>query len=187
MPKIATLTFNAKREILDGLIGTELSFYLEAYSGGSRGHSNVNPATAKNYLHSQENSMYSRFANTQTVGSGSTSNPYKQRGGTLPPGHYSCVYVANHPHFHQCIKLNRDADTYIRYPTASGVSLNTRGDDFFIHASGPKGSDGCIVVMDNQERHRLNLAVKNFDGKVILLVKDVAYLLPAERDDVMLA
>jgi hypothetical protein len=50
----------------------------------------------------------------------------------------------------------------------------------YIHGAGPKGSDGCIVPANNAERLRLNQVVKNFEGKVILVVKQVSYMLPAE-------
>ena len=184
---IAVLTYDAQKELLQGTIGTGLPFNMTAYSGGSRGHSGVTEQQAKLYLHSQTASPWSRFANTPTVGHGTSNSPYKQRGGTLPPGHYSCTYIANHPPFGECIYLKRDADTHLHYPTSSGVSLDNRGDDFYIHGHGPKGSDGCIVPANNAERLRLNKAIKNFHGQVILLVKNVAYVLPAERDDVAIA
>jgi len=127
-------------------------------------------------------SIFSHFANTPTIGDGSKKHPYKQRGGTLPPGHYSCSYLANHAPFGECVYLKRDADTRLHYPTSTGVSLDNRGDDFYIHGSGPKGSDGCLVITDVKERKRLNKAIKNFSdtGHVILLVTHVAYVLPAE-------
>jgi hypothetical protein len=192
--KIAELTYDAEAESLSGIIGDK-KFAIHAFSGGSRGHKQVDVKTAKGakaaklYLYVQEKSMFSRFANTPTIGEGSEKNPYRQRGGTLPPGHYSCSYIASHKSFGECIYLKRDVDTRIHFPTASGVSLDNRGDDFYIHGSGPKGSDGCIVIPDVVERKRLNKAIKdcNEHGHVILRVIHVAYLLPAERDDIALA
>jgi hypothetical protein len=185
--QVANLTYDAEAETLSGTIGKE-KFNITAYSGGSRGHKKVDKNTGEAYRHSEETSMFSRFANTKTIGEGTTKDPYKQRGGTLPPGHYSCSYVEHHKAFGECIYLKRDADTRIHYPTSTGVSLNTRGDDFYIHGSGPKGSDGCIVITDNSERRRLNHAIKDFNhhGHVILCVIHVAYVLPAERDDIAL-
>jgi hypothetical protein len=187
--QIANLEYDASTERLTGTIGHALPFNIPAYSGGSRGHQQVKTEISKLYLHSEASSPSSRYANTETVGKGTKASPYKQRGGTLPPGHYSCNYIAHHEHFHECIWLKRDADTHFRYPTASGVSLDNRADDFYIHGSGPKGSDGCIVIPDKKERLRLNHAVRDFSkhGHVILLVKNVAYLLPAERDDLAIA
>ena len=51
---------------------------------------------------------------------------------------------------------------------------------FFIHGSGRKGSDGCIVLANEHERQRLNAAVKDFAGVVVLHVTHVGYMLPAE-------
>lgn len=182
--KIASLTYDAEAERLVGTIG-EQQFDIHAFSGGSRGHKEVDPKTAKAYRHFESSSFFSHFANTPTIGEGTKKSPYRQRGGTLPPGHYSCTYMQYHKPFGECIKLRRDADTHIHYPTASGVSLDSRGDDFYIHGSGPKGSDGCIVITDEATRHRLNHAIRDFSsqGHVILRVTHVAFLLPAERDD----
>jgi hypothetical protein len=184
----ANLIYNAQTELLSGAIGKD-SFNLPAFSGGSRGHSAVSPETAELYRHTEARSMFSRFANTATEGHGTAKDPYKQRGGTLPPGHYSCVHIAHHKTFGECVWLKRGMDTHIRYPTASGVSLDNRDDDFYIHGSGPKGSDGCIVVPNSVNRHRLNKAIRDFSrsGSVILQVINVAYALPAERDDIALA
>jgi hypothetical protein len=191
--KIAELTYDAEAERLSGTIG-EKKFDIHAFSGGSRGHRDVKNAAkqARNatlYRYSEAKSMFSRFANTPTIGEGTKKDPYKQRGGTLPPGHYSCTYMENHKPFGECIYLNRDADTRIHYPTSSGVSLDNRGNDFYIHGSGPKGSDGCIVITDEKQRRHLNKAIKEFSeaGHVILRVIHVGYLLPAERDDIAIA
>jgi hypothetical protein len=187
--QIANLVYDAKAEKLTGSIGKALPFNEPAYSGGSRGHKKVDDKLSKRYRHFEESGFFSRFANTATIGEGTKAKPYKQRGGTLPPGHYSCNYIANHSIFHECIWLNRDADTHLRYPTSSGVSLDNRLNDFYIHGSGPKGSDGCIVIPNEKERKRINDAVRDFSkqGHVILLVRNVAYLLPAERDDLAIA
>jgi hypothetical protein len=188
--KIAELIYDAEAERLSGTIGKK-KFHIHAVSGGSRGHKVAKDAAqraknAKSYRYFEEKSMYSRFANTPTIGEGTKKDPYRQRGGTLPPGHYSCSYLENHKPFGECIYLNRDADTRIHYPTSSGVSLDNRGNDFYIHGSGPKGSDGCIVITDEKQRKHLNRAIKEFNetGHVILRVIHVAYVLPAERDDI---
>jgi hypothetical protein len=189
MAQTANLTYNALSQILYGSIG-KAAFNIPAYSGGSRGHSTVSAskaeADAKAYLYSEADSMFSYFANTPTIGHGTKANPYRQRGGTLPPGHYTCVYKANHPPFGECVWLQRGADTHMHFPTLCGANFDNRGNDFYIHGSGPKGSDGCIVIRDKDERHRLNRAIRDFSqsGSVILLVKNVGYLLPAERDDI---
>jgi len=136
MSRLASLTYDAAAERLSGHIpgvGMNGCIDVKAYSGGSRGHSKVKPETAKILRHFEAQSFNSRYANTRTIGEGTDKDPYKQRGGTLPAGHYSCKYHANHPIFHECIRLTRHADTHIRYLTMSGAKLDNRGDDFFIH------------------------------------------------------
>ncbi len=185
---IANLKYDAGAERLAGTIGKQ-KFLITAYSGGSRGHTTVDKKTGLSFRHFEQKSIFSRFANTPTIGEGTKKDPYKQRGGSLPPGHYSCRYLEHHKPFGECIYIKRDADTHIHYPTSSMVSLDNRADDFYIHGPGPKGSDGCIVIPDKKERLCLNKAIKEFSqhGHVILLVTNVAYLLPAERDDIAIA
>lgn len=179
--QIAQLVYDAARELLTGTVGKEPHFHVLVYSGGSRGHkANVSPKVGASYLHGQAGTLFSRLATTQTTES---HGHYTQRGGTIPPGHYICHYVAQHPSFGECIRLLRTADaTAIHSPFSPHPIPHGRGNDFFIHGSGPKGSDGCLVPANNSERRRLNLAVKLFQGKVVLQVKNVSYLLPAELD-----
>ena len=173
----ALLEYNAARELLMGTIGSS-HFNLVAYSGGSRGHkTDVGAGKAARYLHSRANSLFSHLATTRTIEKHGT---FIQRGGTLPPGHYICQYHADHPTFKECIQLAQTSDALaIHSPFASMPIPHGRG-GFFIHGSGPKGSDGCIVPANNSERLRLNKAVKEFDGKVVLQVTHVSYMLPAE-------
>jgi len=110
------------------------------------------------------------------------SDTYSQRGGTIPPGHYLCVFVANHPSFHACIRLAQMHDAHaIVSPFAREAIVHHRG-GFFIHGHGPKGSDGCLVLANETKRKLLNQAVEQFQGRVILEVTHVSYLLPAESD-----
>ena len=153
---------------------------MTAYSGGSRGHKDgVKPGLAKQYLHNQADTLTSHLATTHEVKG--IKGRYKQRGGTLPAGHYACHYIAHHPTFGECIRLLRGADAKaIRTPLYPHPIAHGRGNDFFIHGSGPKGSDGCIVPAINAERIRLNKAVKRFRGDVELEVRNVSYMLPPE-------
>jgi hypothetical protein len=173
------LTYDAALELLSGIIGKESPFHLKAFSGGSRGHQpGVSAKLAAEYLHYQAATLSSRFANTPEI---TEHGRYKQRGGTLPAGHYACRYIAHHPSFGECIQLIRSTDARaIHSPFSPKPIPHFRHDDFFIHGSGPKGSDGCIVSQNHSERLRLNRAVRDFHGKVVLLVKNVAYQLPAE-------
>jgi len=178
----AQLVYDAAQEILSGTIGNLPPFWMKAYSGGSRGHrAGVNPKLAARYLYAHAGALSSHFANTRTIED--SHGNYQQRGGTLPAGHYACHYVAHHPHFGECIQLARAADAAAIYSPFSPFPIpHGRKNDFFIHGSGPKGSDGCIVPAIDAERRRLNLAVKQFHGGVVLLVKNVSYQLPAELE-----
>jgi hypothetical protein len=183
--QIAQIEYDAARELLTGVIGQARPFHVIAYSGGSRGHKPVSAAKraashAKDpYLYSQSSALSSHMATTREVKN--KDGAYIQRGGTLPPGHYTCHYIARHGTFGECIQLLRTADAVaIHSPFSPRPIPHGRGNDFFIHGSGPKGSDGCIVPANKLERLRLNQAVKAFPGKVILLVKHVSYMLPAE-------
>ncbi len=177
----AQLVYDAVQELLSGIIGKEPHFYMKAYSGGSRGHkAGVSAKLASNYLYDQATTLSSHLANTPTI---EDRGHYKQRGGTLPAGHYSCYYIAHHHIFGECIQLLMATDARsIHSPFSPHPIPDYRHDDFFIHGSGPKGSDGCIVPAHDLERQRLNRAVKDFPGRVVLLVKNVVYQLPAELD-----
>jgi len=176
--QIARLEYNAAQELLSGAIGQE-HFHMPAVSGGSRGHKKASsPDAARRYLHGQAGTLSSRLATTRTM---EKDGEYVQRGGTLPPGHYTCHYVEHHQAFGECIRLSRRADAAAIYSPFSPFPIpHGRGNDFFIHGAGPKGSDGCIVPANNIERLRLNKAVKAFSGTVVLQVTHVSYMLPAE-------
>lgn len=178
---VATLMYDAAIEILSGTIGRN-AFRMTAYSGGSRGHrTGVKPELATRYLHRESERLSSRM--TTTVELKDSQGRYKRRGGTLPPGHYNCEYIAHHHTFGECIRLLRCADARaIRTPFYPHPIPHGRGNDFFIHGSGPKGSDGCIVPAVPAERHRLNRAIKHFPGRVLVEVKNVSYVLPPELE-----
>jgi hypothetical protein len=181
---VAQLVYDAAAEILSGTIGQQPRFFMKAYSGGSRGHiPGVDPKLAAQYLHNSANRLSSHFANTAEVTD--AHGNYKQRGGTLPAGHYRCHYLAHHPPFGECIWLHRLADAMaIHSPFSPYPFPHGRTDSFYIHGHGAKGSDGCIVPESHAERLRLNHAVKEFSvsGRVVLLVKNVSYILPAELE-----
>lgn len=179
-----TLTFDAAAEMLSGVIGKHPRFSMRAYSGGSRGHSpGVAQALTKRYLHSQASSLRGHLATTPERKD--ANGNYVERGGTLPPGHYWCHYLQHLPGFGECIRLEPRADAFaIHSPFASQAIPHGRNThSFLIHGGGPKGSDGCIVPQSNVERHRLNGAIRDFEGRVILQVIHVSYSLPAERFD----
>jgi len=182
---VAVLTYDATAERLRGTIGTASPFDMRAFSGGSRGHKPVSGSLAKKYHHDEARSTTSRLATTREEKDGGGN--YVQRGGTLPPGHYVCRYVQHHKSFGECLFLDpcRDAQV-IHSPFALNPIVHGRG-GFYIHGAGPKGSDGCIVPASDSERRRLDRAVKNFRGRVLLEVVNVSYALPAEQFDGALA
>ena len=185
---IATLKYDTAKQLLTGMIPgrqpTDLPLHVRMYasSGGSRGHKAVTARLAKAYLHDQADSFTSRLSTTAERKD--SKGNYLARGGTLPAGHYSCVYMGDHPVFHECIRLLRQKDAAAIYsPFASMPFAHGRTDSFFIHGHGPKGSDGCIVPASDIERTALNKAIKNFAGRVVLNVVGMSYMLPAERFD----
>jgi hypothetical protein len=180
---IARLKYNAASGFLTGRIGNQVfNDYVD--SGGSRGHKPTTSAISKRYLHSASlNDSLGRLATTREVYN-KKSDTYTQRGGTLPPGHYHCVYIENHASFHECIRLDQMHDAHaIVSPFAREAIVHHRG-GFFIHGHGPKGSDGCLVPLSETRRRILNQAVRGFDGQVILEVKHVSYMLPAELEPI---
>lgn len=66
-----------------------------------------------------------------------------------------------------------DAQAHVRFYNRDGM---------YIHRRGPIGSQGCIVVENEADRIRLNQAIKNWSGTVMLKVTDVGMPLPAERE-----
>ena len=177
--RVARLRYNAASQVLSGLIG-DTHFNDICYSGGSRGHRATTSAKAARYLHASNlNESMGRLATTREIYD-EKSDTYTQRGGTIPPGHYHCVYVANHSSFHECIRLVQMRDAHaIASPFARHAIVHHRG-GFFIHGHGPKGSDGCLVLANDNRRKLLNQAVERFEGRVVLEVTHVSYMLPAE-------
>lgn len=181
MKHVARLTYNAASEMLTGAIGKE-HFNEVAHSGGGRGHkANVSTEKSTRYLHnSPVQESLGRLATTREIYDKKTDT-YRQRGGTIPPGHYKCRYMAKHPTFGECVYLEPLEDARaIRSPFASVPIIHHRG-GFFIHGHGPKGSDGCLVLAHESRRKALNRAIQNFGGSVILEVTHASYMLPAER------
>jgi hypothetical protein len=162
----AHFTFDAPSERLTGMIGTD-HFHLHAVSGGGRGRT-VGVAS---------DTVESHLATTQLIKHG----PRAHRGGTLPPGTYRCQYLANHHHFHECVRLHAlPSATAIHSPFATMPIVHGRG-GFYIHGRGRHGSDGCIVPLLHGERVRLNHAIRDYAGPVLLRVTNVPYTLPAEN------
>ena len=184
IPEIALLTYDAAAERLSGTINPkEPRFDMKAYSGGSRGHLQKHKSDATKYLYASAATIQSHLATTQT---NDPHGHYLQRGGTLPPGHYNCKYLKNYKRFGECIRLVPQSDAKrIQVPLAVALKFHQTNFDpersgFLIHRFGPKGSDGCIVPDPAAEakRVRLNKAVRDFHGEVVLFVINVSFELP---------
>jgi len=175
---VANLEYDAARERLIGSVAGQ-HFNCIAYSGGSRGHrANVGAPLANKYLHAGAGSLLSHLATTRTIEK--KDGTFVQRGGTLPPGHYRCRYIEHHSVFGSCIQLVQTRDALAIHSPESPFPIPHGRGGFFIHGSGPKGSDGCIVLANGYDRQHLNAAVKDFAGVVVLHVTHVGYMLPAE-------
>ena len=147
---MADLTYNVVEMTLAGSIDGR-QFNATAYSGGRAGSK-------------QANVVHPMLANNpfSTGVKLTKDNP----GGTLPLGTYE-------------LKTHESRKNWIRLNPTAGTSMKGRA-GFAIHGRGQRGSDGCIVPASSTERTRLNKAVRDFDGKVILEVTHVSYMLPAE-------
>ena len=128
------------------------------------------------YLYEQHNSL-SRLANTAESYDKKTGR-YQQRGGTSPPGHYTCEIAINPNLGGECIELQPMPDA--NNPVYPFYGIAVKRDGFFIHIFGAKGSDGCLVFPQSEDgkRKKLNEAVKTFNGTVILEVINVGYQVP---------
>jgi hypothetical protein len=184
IPLVAYLTYNACWERLKGTIGDH-SFDERVVSGGSRGHKKVDDRTAQAYLHDDAYDWKSRSPLTKEEQAGPKGQRrYVQRGGTIPPGHYNCIYIADYKKLGgEVIRLDQQADAHVyQGPLMEHAVKHGRG-GFYIHGAGPKGSDGCLIFENKIRRYDLNKAIKHFTldlhGKVILeVINDGSFILP---------
>ena len=162
-PRNNFLIYSITRERLEGSVDGEF-FSMTARAGGGRGR------TAGDAEHSA--ASYDVFRK---------ENKAKRiRGGPLPPGIYTCHYVANHQKYGDCIFLQMNT-VYFELSDKGKVNVADR-DEMFIHLRGPRGSDGCIVPENDADRLRLNQAVKKAAGRVLLQVTEKGLPVPDEVD-----
>ena len=180
----ATLTYDVKWEKLIGTIGDE-HFDERAVSGGSRGHKKIDDKRADLFLHDEAYDFKSRSPLTKEKQAGPKGGEhYVQRGGTIPPGHYDCVFVASYPKLGgEVIKLVQHDDAKVYQAPFTDQPIEHHRGGFYIHGPGPKGSDGCIIFDNNSRRKDLNKAIKYFTqdlhGKVLLnVINDGSFILP---------
>ena len=158
------LNYSIALEWLEGAVGDQ-KFSMRAWSGGGRGRKG---AGAEHTLAS-----YDTFRKTD--------HKHGITGGPLPEGLYICHFVAHHPRFHQCIFLEQTLTAVLQIDSAAIFRFYDRA-GFYVHGRGPHGSDGCIVPQNEADRHKLNNAIKNASGAVLLKVKDAGMPLPAARE-----
>jgi hypothetical protein len=160
------LNYSIATERLEGTVAQQY-FSIRAWSGGGRGQ--VGNAAEHNW------DSYNVFRKEKDSGG------KHRHGGPIPPGIYMCQYVAHHPKFGECIFLEQTITALFQVDAKAGIHLYNR-DGFFIHGRGPHGSDGCIVPENDAQRRRLNKAVKDALGAVMLKVGDQGMPLPAARE-----
>jgi Protein of unknown function (DUF2778) len=126
------LKYDIANERLSGKIGTT-PISIRAASGGGRG-SKVHPG-------GQPGQIGPASWNSQLKESGST------RGGPLPPGFYRVMKPAQAGGLGLAAQLEQTLTSVLYEDPGSPVGISvTKRDGFYIHGSGPKGSDGCIVI-----------------------------------------
>jgi hypothetical protein len=126
----ADLTYYIVEGVLTGIVNGQV-VHMIALSGGGGGST----------LHKTVMSMNNPYMETlKTVGSGK----HHVHGGPLPPGKYHTCTPAHHPHLGLSARLD---------PATPKPPMGRDG--FYIHGTGPHGSDGCIVPTDKTQFQKL--------------------------------
>lgn len=152
------LKYSIRDEVLFGTVGGK-SFSMKAFSGGGRG------STDGMELHD--------LKHWSTTKKAPPAFSRKSRGGPLPVGLYLAQYYGIHEHLGRCAILMQTLSSLLHADPWSdiGVSVTDRS-GFYIHGSGPKGSDGCIVPSKSSDLKALLDALKAQDSVVALFVQD---------------
>jgi hypothetical protein len=156
------LNYSIAGERLQGSVGNE-NFSMHAWSGGRRG-TKTPGADEHSYA------SYNVFRKEQAG----------VNGGPLPPGLYLCYYATDGPGG-QTIRLEPTITAMFQIDAQANVRTYDRS-GMYIHGRGPIGSQGCIVVENEADRLRLNKAIKNCPGTVMLRVSDTGMPLPSDRE-----
>ena len=148
--KLAWLHYDVSKEVLIcNLPKTALT--MPAVSGGGRSNKWIAKAPEHNMA-----SYDPRRATSQNV-----------RGGPLPPGKWLAMSPESSSYFgHEVCRLVPSKAVKASYPERE---YGFPG-GFYIHAAGPKGSDGCIVITTGASRQKLLEALKEYGGPVLLFV-----------------
>lgn len=150
------LNYSISDEILYGTInGT--TFSMKAYSGGGRGsNAGMELVDLRHWSTSKK--------------APPVFSP-KDRGGPLPVGLYIARYYGQHEHLGRCAELIQTLSSLLHADPWSdiGIAVTDRA-GFYIHGSGPKGSDGCIVPAKASDLKDLLDAIKNTSEIIPLTV-----------------
>lgn len=141
----ADLTFAIAGGMLTGTAGGE-AVKMPAFSGG-RGGSTTKGAVDAGVVN-----------NPDKVGQ-KTDHRHHVHGGPLPPGTYTIGVPSRHAHLGLSAALT---------PHTGNHMLGRAG--FFIHGSGPHGSDGCIVPAAAADFHRLMHLLTTSHGGTLTVV-----------------
>lgn len=150
------LQYSIMNESLYGKVG-DTAFAMKAFSGGGRG------STAGMERHDLRHWSIAKKA--------PASFQERNRGGPIPTGMYLVWYIASHPHYGECARLDATLSAMIQHDAESPIGFSvTDRDGFMIHGRGPKGSDGCIVPASAPQLHALLAAIRGAASPVTLLV-----------------
>jgi hypothetical protein len=130
------LTYDIANERLHGTIGGR-KISIWARSGGGRG-STVHPDGTPNQVGIRSWNSQRKQDDSKGI-----------RGGPLPAGFYIVQKPAMHPDLKLSAYLEQTITSllYANPSSALGIAV-TKRDRLYIHGRGPKGSDGCIVPME---------------------------------------
>jgi hypothetical protein len=150
------LRYSIADEMLYGTVNG-MSLSMKAYSGGGRGSTaGIERTDLKHW---------------NTGKKAPDTYDEKDRGGPLPVGFYMARYVANHPKYHRCAFLEQTLTSIVHVDPFSGTGVKVSDrDQFYIHHTGPKGSDGCIVPASDSDYRTLIAAIKAVPKGVAVLV-----------------
>ena len=141
----ANLTYYIFEGILTGTVDGRM-FNITALSGGGGGSTQHRPTSAVN------NPYMEAFKTVKKSGA-----PGHQHGGPIPPGKYSIMKPAQHPHLGLSAQLV--------HPQWKPMGR----DGFYIHGRGSHGSDGCIVPLEPHQFHNLMTALKQSNGGTLIV------------------
>lgn len=150
------LRYSVLQEVLYGSVGSKY-FMMKAFSGGGRGSTGGLERHDLSHWDSGKKAP-SKFNELS-------------RGGPLPDGPYLARYLSHHAHFGQCVRLEQTLSALLQPdPFAPCGMAVTDRTSFYIHGTGPKGSDGCIVPADRGQLKALLAAITSVSSPVMLLV-----------------